>query len=715
MMMNGSAIFLRPVKFVAIMFAIASLTTMIAPSTIAESIATQAGIRSPFPDWESPGRRDRVALFIGINDYPDPETSSLRGCVNDAIRMRELFRDRFGFDRTMLITDDKATRAGIGEAFELFLAQVEKATEASTGRVDALIYFAGHGSQVKDQNDDEDDDDYDETWVSHNSSLGTGANDIRDDELSAVAARVTSLGAQLLIISDSCHSGSIHRGQSLALDRSVKRATDVDGPTDTLVRGLETPASGSGPADGATPAGFGADLSGLDVVMYSACRDFELAWEGLDENGNRSGRFTASMHKVLRDIGRTTYSELHRRVVNEMASRWPDGSQRPQLEFTQGNLDELFLEDGVAPRHARIQAGSLRSQQCMILEGTLHGVQLNATVLFYPTLDALDSDRDNPAAIGVVKSTTPWTATVKLPSDASITETHVARIDQYQSNNFGVWVDPAVSDDVRNTILQEATTNKTWLIARDVDEADVVVAPIPGSTKTGIYRPTAVPRGGIASESQPAPMREMTEATLVTSLTDISRAQRLMGLKYNDGFVYASIVVHRNGEWITMEGVPRLEAGEEFGLKLENLTSRPLYVYILSFDHEHSMAYLFPQAGDHELQLQPNRPVILGEDLPFTVMIDRPHDLGADNAERTYMKIIATAERFDLQSLAGGVRAVTRGTETPFERAITDVFGDAVFGQTRGHPRRSGVPPMSWATNMVTFDAVPASGSSSMP
>jgi len=62
----------------------------------------------------------------------------------------------------------------------------------------AIVYYYGHGDQVKDLNGDEDDG-MDEKWVTQN---------ILDDELSAIFSKIHD-NSRLYLFSDSCSSGSM--------------------------------------------------------------------------------------------------------------------------------------------------------------------------------------------------------------------------------------------------------------------------------------------------------------------------------------------------------------------------------------------------------------------------------------------------------------------------------------------------------------------------
>lgn len=87
----------------------------------------------------------KLALLVGINKYP---SQPLRGCVNDMELQRQLLIHRFGFNPKDIytLTDEKATRQGILEAFEEHLIKQAKPD-------DVVVYqYSGHGSRVIDPN-----------------------------------------------------------------------------------------------------------------------------------------------------------------------------------------------------------------------------------------------------------------------------------------------------------------------------------------------------------------------------------------------------------------------------------------------------------------------------------------------------------------------------------------------------------------------------------
>ncbi|WP_341648157.1 caspase family protein [Thauera humireducens] len=151
----------------------------------------------------------RRALCIGINDYPGTD-SDLSGCVNDARDWSAELQGR-GFEVTTLL-DAQATRAAMIAAIEALIAGAQKN--------DTLVFtYSGHGTWVVDKDGDEPDG-RDEAlcpWDIHRKGP------LLDDEIRPLFDS-RGAGVRLLLISDSCHSGSVTRGDDSDLDPGGPRA-----------------------------------------------------------------------------------------------------------------------------------------------------------------------------------------------------------------------------------------------------------------------------------------------------------------------------------------------------------------------------------------------------------------------------------------------------------------------------------------------------------
>jgi len=149
----------------------------------------------------------KYALCIGINDYPGTE-NDLSGCVNDANDWATALSKR-GFATTKML-DKQATGKNMRAAITAAIAK------ANAGDL-VVIQYSGHGSYVPDD-DSEEPDGKDECLCPYDiNSKGP----ITDDELFDIySAKKT--GVKLLVISDSCHSGSNARFAPITTPPTIK-------------------------------------------------------------------------------------------------------------------------------------------------------------------------------------------------------------------------------------------------------------------------------------------------------------------------------------------------------------------------------------------------------------------------------------------------------------------------------------------------------------
>ena len=156
----------------------------------------------------------KLALLIGINQYL---SSPLEGCLNDVELQRHLLIHRFGFNPKDIytVTDEKATRSGILDAFEGHLIK-----QAKPGDV-VIFHYSGHGSLVRDPDpilvgSSRDKSGLNGTFVPVDSSLpdeypaqGGTVKDIMGHTLFLLMSAVKS--ENFTAVLDSCYSGAATR------------------------------------------------------------------------------------------------------------------------------------------------------------------------------------------------------------------------------------------------------------------------------------------------------------------------------------------------------------------------------------------------------------------------------------------------------------------------------------------------------------------------
>lgn len=256
-------------------------------------------------------------------------SGKLQGCENDARAMRDLFFAR-GFDaRPVLgpaVTRSQVTQA-IGEAAQVLVAGDTLA-----------VTFAGHGSQVPNLTQDDDEQDkYDETWCLFDGQM-------LDDELRMLWSRF-AVGVRLLLISDSCHSETIHKVMlrlNVMPDRN-QLAAAVCGPKAAgLPRSLDpggalkTYLANRPFYDGIrTALPYPRPELKCCLVLMSACLDTQQAYEA-----GQNGRFTSALARAWRQgafVG--TYEEWLTATKAEVGAYQTPGYRRigvPDDAFTKG-------------------------------------------------------------------------------------------------------------------------------------------------------------------------------------------------------------------------------------------------------------------------------------------------------------------------------------------------------------------------------------------
>ncbi len=145
------------------------------------------------------------SLHIGLNKL-DPSCygnweGKLFAAEADAKAMEGIAKSQ-GF-KTSMLTTEKARRAAVLES----LSKVSSVLD--NGDI-FLLTYAGHGGQVPDTSGDEIDQ-LDETWCLYDGQL-------LDDELTVAFSKFKA-GVRILVVSDSCHSGTVHRGDNIAVEQ----------------------------------------------------------------------------------------------------------------------------------------------------------------------------------------------------------------------------------------------------------------------------------------------------------------------------------------------------------------------------------------------------------------------------------------------------------------------------------------------------------------
>jgi len=286
-----------------------------------------------------------MSLHIGLNAVNPDDYSGWSGdlaaCEFDATDMAAIAKSK-GMKSTVLLTK-KATRANT-------LAGIRAAArQLKTGDLFFLTY-SGHGGQVPDVTGEEDDK-KDETWCLYD-------GEVIDDELYLEFSAFAE-GVRVLVLSDSCHSGTVTRaappepgasqtGRSKMMPLAVAMRTYREHQAfyDKLQRDV---AQASGKASVTDPDAALAHAhvavsprltaiakdSKAAIILISGCQDNQTSMDG-----DHNGAFTEQLLQVWNDGKyRGNYAKFHAAITARMLS-----TQTPNF-FTLGPAASFASEE----------------------------------------------------------------------------------------------------------------------------------------------------------------------------------------------------------------------------------------------------------------------------------------------------------------------------------------------------------------------------------
>jgi hypothetical protein len=263
------------------------------------------------------------AVCVGINDYPGTY-NDLKGCVNDANDWVGLLREYFDFgDNITLMTDAEATKANILSALGDLVAS------AKSGDV-VVFTYSGHGTWVYDQGERDESDNRDEAICAYDGN-------IIDDEIRSVIRKIDQ-GANFVIISDSCHSGSVTRSILKRTYDTAKETTQYAPkprymPPSDDIDALRT-------AIVPVRRRFLYPESGMPELLLTGCNATEYSYDAYID-GRYNGAMTALAIRIMKNNPKQTFIDFHKMLRQLLPS--PSYQQQPQLEGTDANKRTLLF------------------------------------------------------------------------------------------------------------------------------------------------------------------------------------------------------------------------------------------------------------------------------------------------------------------------------------------------------------------------------------
>lgn len=217
------------------------------------------------------------ALVVGIDDYA--HLPSLAGAVNDARDLAHVLRERGA--RVTLLINAEATRASVMDEWTAIVDAVQPG--------DSIVFtYAGHGAQLPEQLPGDEADGKDEVFLMHGFAIhGKDRGKlIRDNDIALMLEKIPP-GVPVLVVADSCHSGTMTRAPDPRGDLGPTRYVEIG------------PAAGPAPLPPPPPQTRGVEAGDLPNVIFAYAAQDDQVTPEIRIDGQYRGALSWSVARAL--------------------------------------------------------------------------------------------------------------------------------------------------------------------------------------------------------------------------------------------------------------------------------------------------------------------------------------------------------------------------------------------------------------------------------
>lgn len=315
----------------------------------------------------APALAETRALLVGVSKYRSAAVPDLAGPITDLVAM-EALANKAGATDVHVLADGQVSRSSVEAALH---AMGRRARPGDW----ILFYYSGHGAQAQAGVKGTSDGDFDQfvPLPGFDPSRQDSERFIVDKDFYAWLSRYVPADVQILMVADTCHSGTLNRAVDPRAFHFTRRLALRDG--DAAVRLIARP----GPRFPAVAPGAGATADRADLanlIFIGAAQDGQLALEAempVDGQPMRGvltwsfeNAFTTMDEKgarLLADLdgnGRLSVVELASYLDSEVRAL-TDERQQPRLSYGTGaaRIDLFAGISGSALERARRTVASL--------------------------------------------------------------------------------------------------------------------------------------------------------------------------------------------------------------------------------------------------------------------------------------------------------------------------------------------------------------------
>ena len=578
-----------------------------------------------------------------------------------------------------------------------------------------MLHFSGHGSRQPAKPDaTEELDGYDEIFLpadvaGWDKNIGSVENAIVDDEIGAFIRSYRRKGADVWVIFDSCHSGTITRGGRVGYD-SVRMRKVSGTALGIPERQADSARMRGGSAADLFLAGHFSETEPGMLIVFSAAHASEEAPEMAlpkgDPKQEQRGLLSHSIYTVLGRFPGVSYLQLAQLVTDRYASL-PWFRNRPQFHGT--DMDRIVFNGSEGrTRLFRTTMDENDHTRLTISAGTLRGFGANAGVAIHAKAVASD---ENLLGTGTVSTATATEAVANVEWKQGTKPKHrnipvYARLVQpaYEARVLIARLDTVREEDNRRLreIIEGLAPNIPLAKFSDYDQdADYFAAFFaekfwllrPGQTLPCAARKiTATERVECNKTRQPEPLpwSIAEEAEVLVSRAAKARAlTKLQGATSLPRDLVVDVQVKRPGQDAPVplsDHARPLRAGDELYYSVNNIRGKQPETWDISLfyvDSKFGIQALYRRG--FSIRLEP------GEKLERLLGTINAETLGTENLvviaepvrdgiEADYYFLVQ--DRYEQVAMKGTQRG--RGPSSPLQALLEEIPADPAGARTRG-------------------------------
>ena len=622
--------------------------------------------------FQSAHSQTKRALIFAIGNYPEdsgwPVISSLR---DDSLVKTALHHQ--GFNDIKVVEDKKATINGIRSA-------INELTDKSNPGDVIIIHFSSHGEQVEDLSGNKPDG-LEESIVSYEAKQPPYGTEPTKEEIlklregylldskfgnyvDRLRAKVGKNG-DVIVFLDLCYAGTGTRGTA-----------KVRGGKPPLVSPGFYSKTHENTSDNKVALPLPDESKLAPYVVIGAARANEPDNETVDDSKHGIGPLSYAISKVFSKLDSgMTYRSLFSRIQSVMNEKLPQ--QHPVLS---GNGQDRKLFGGnFVTQKPYILIENINANQMLLKGGKFIGLDVGAKVAVYPA-GTINPGGIKPLAMGVITKADIYTSIVSFNTSPGLKQAALGWVfiteQVFKANPLNVIVANNISVVSRGSHITAFSPNEVARIQKALKNMPGVKAGsrpdvnIAGGKTTGVdsiiisatgavfdtianaSKDTTELKNKIRAYIQYSFLRDINvndpEATLEVKLLPVLDGKADTSFKYRNDVAF--------------------HIGEKFMIWVNNKSRKNLYVNILDMQPNGVINAILPNRNQRifadDLLIPANTSYLFKN---YTITLYPP-------CGREIFKVFTSADRIDLEAIAGSHGETKRGNLRPFESLVNTSY-----------------------------------------